>query len=89
VNEEKPQAATIDVSSVLTEPMTLQEAASIFRVNRRTIAGILAEIDGVQRVGRFHRIPIKSMPATYLLEHGLIRPAVVIIGHPCASDETA
>jgi hypothetical protein len=63
------------LGQILTEPLTVAEAAGWFDVSRDTMRGVLNHMAGVERFGkRKVRIPALAMPPKYLLDRGLLRP---------------
>ena len=60
------------LDGLLTEPMPLWKLSGFFDCNRKTMAVIVRNIDGAERVGKRWRIPLRSMPPRYHVEAGLI-----------------
>lgn len=66
------RAAAKYLAGLLTEPMTIRELASEwFGVNRNTMAAMLKHIDGIERCGRFYRLPVAKMPPAYHAARGM------------------
>lgn len=54
-----------------TEPLSIAELATFFRVHRGTMRQLLKGMP-VERVGRLYRVPLRDMPPAYHLERGLL-----------------
>jgi hypothetical protein len=63
------------LAEVLTEPLPLAKLCGLFDLNVKTMRGLLRRTDGVERHGRFWRVPLRSMPPTYFLETGILQPS--------------
>ena len=62
----------VDISSILTEPMTTKLLAEYFVVNRNKMATMLKAMNGVEKCGGMWRVPVANMPPRYLVSCGLI-----------------
>jgi hypothetical protein len=58
-----------------TAPLTHQELGAWFGISPRYVGELLGSIDGVEKVGRRWRVPVREMPPAYLLSIGLIIPS--------------
>lgn len=79
------------IGDVLTEPLTLQQLADYFEVEKKKAKLILANIgDAAERLDRVTwRIPLAKMPPAYWLERGLILPAGPEAPNPAARSRAA
>ena len=60
------------IGSIRTEAMTIGRLADYFSVNRNLMAPILKGLDGVERIGRKYRVPLRHMPPAYHVAKGII-----------------
>jgi hypothetical protein len=65
------------LAEMLTEPLSCSAFAAFMGISRRTATFML---DGmpVVRVGALVRVPVRLMPPSYFLAHGLIEPRATI-----------
>lgn len=63
----------------LSKPHNAEDLQKIFGMGYRATRNLVGQLDGVERVGCFYRIPIRHMPADY------IAAFLPILANSCAS----
>ena len=66
-------ATPIDWRQVLSEPLDVKAVADLYDVTTRHVKTIVSGIPGVHRCGQRYMIPLGYLPASYLLDVGLIQ----------------
>jgi hypothetical protein len=76
-NEPRRPVAQIDFDELLTQPLSAEKVAFFFDIGRKSVPELVEGMDGVQRVGKRYRLPLRRMPPRYLLGAGLIERRTV------------
>ena len=73
-------------AEIKTKPLSHTELSGWFDISTRHVGELLGSIDGVEKIGRRWRVPVREMPPGYLLKEGLIVPMQTkpdVRGHSC------